>query len=88
MIGFTAFEPGNCAATLLILRATELCRSGQSEMGGTQLAIILYVLYIVAATVISIPAGRHGDRTNPVRFMATGAVLFWGWLHLVRTRPP
>ena len=76
MIGVTAFELGNCAATLLILRATELFRSGHSETGATQLALILYVLYNVAAAVISIPAGRHGDRTHPVRVMAAGAVLF------------
>jgi MFS family permease len=76
MVGIMAFELGNCAATLLILRATDLFRHGHSQTSATQLALVLYVLYNVAATVISIPAGRHLDRTNPVRVMAAGAVLF------------
>ena len=37
---------------------------------------MLYVLYNVAATLISIPAGRHGDRYNPIRVLAAGAVCF------------
>jgi MFS family permease len=76
MVGVTAFELGNCAATLLILRATQLFAHDHSRTGATQLALVLYVLYNVAATVISVPAGRHGDRTNPVHVMAAGAVAF------------
>ena len=37
---------------------------------------MLYVLYNVAATLISIPAGRHGDRFNPFQVLAAGAVFF------------
>ncbi len=76
MIGVTAFEVGNAAATLLILRATDLFDPGRSHTDATQLALVLYVLYNVAATVISIPAGRHGDRFNPIRVLAAGAVCF------------
>jgi MFS family permease len=76
MVGVTAFELANCAATLLILRATDLFRDGHAQTSATQLALVLYVLYNVAATVISIPAGRHLDRTNPIRVMAAGAALF------------
>ena len=76
MIGITAFEVGNAAATLLILRATDLFDSGRSQTAATQLALVLYVLYNVAATVISIPAGRHGDRFNPIRVLVAGAVCF------------
>ena len=76
MVGITAFEFGNCAATLLILRATDLFHRGHTQTSATQLALVLYVLYNVAATAISIPAGRHGDRTSPVGVMAAGAVLF------------
>ena len=65
MIGVTAFETGNAAATLLILRATDLFDPGRSQTAATQLALILYVAYNIAATLISIPAGRHGDRSNP-----------------------
>ena len=42
----------------------------------TQLALVLYVLYNIAATVMSIPAGRHGDRYNPLRVLAAGAICF------------
>ena len=76
MIGVTAFETGNAAATLLILRATDLFGPGRSQAAATQLALVLYVLYNIAATVISIPAGRHGDRFNPIRVLAAGAICF------------
>jgi MFS family permease len=76
MIGVTAFEVGNAAATLLILRATGLLGPGRSQTAATQLALILYVLYNLAATLISVPAGRHGDRYNPIRVLAAGAVCF------------
>ncbi len=76
MLGITAFEVGNCAATLLILRATELFEAGRSEDRATQLAILLYVGYNVAATLISIPAGHHGDRHGATRVLAAGAVCF------------
>jgi hypothetical protein len=70
MIGAAAFEVGNAAATLLILRATDLFDPGRSQDAATQLAL---VLYNVAATLISIPAGHHGDRFNPFRVLAGGA---------------
>ena len=76
MIGVTAFEVGNAAATLLILRATDLFHHGRSQTAATQLALVLYVLYNLAATLISIPAGRHGDRYNLIRVLAAGAVCF------------
>jgi MFS family permease len=50
--------------------------SGRSLNAATQLALVLYVLYNLAATLISIPAGRHGDRYNPIRVLAAGAVFF------------
>jgi MFS family permease len=76
MTGITVFELGNCAATLLILRATELFQPGRSDNHATQLAIVLYVAYNLAATGISVPAGRHGDRHNPTRVLLAGAALF------------
>lgn len=76
MVGVTAFELGNAAATLLILRATDLLHPGRSQRGATELALVLYVLYNMAATLVSVPAGRHGDRSNPVRVLAAGAVCF------------
>jgi MFS family permease len=76
MIGITAFEIGNCATTLLILRASQLFMAGHSKTAATQLALFLYIGYNIAAAVISIPAGWHGDRHNPIRVLAAGAVMF------------
>jgi MFS family permease len=75
-IGITAFEIGNCATTLLILRASQLFIAGHGKTAATQLALFLYIGYNIAAAVISVPAGWHGDRHNPVRVLAAGAVLF------------
>ena len=57
-----AFELGNLAATLLILRATEVLQPGRSHNSATQLALVLYTAYNLAATVASIPSGPVGDR--------------------------
>ncbi|MCL9797636.1 MFS transporter [Frankia sp. AgKG'84/4] len=74
-----AFEAGNVAATLLILRATELLEPGHGHTRATELALGLYVGYNAAATVASLPAGRLGDRLGPrgpVRVLAAGVALF------------
>jgi len=79
MVGVSAFEVGNIAATLLILRATELLTPEHGLATATSLALGLYVAYNLAATVISIPAGQFADRlgvTGPVRVMVVGAALF------------
>jgi MFS family permease len=76
MVGVSAFEFGNVAATLLILRASELLAPGRSQDRATQLALGLYVAYNVAATVASIPAGRLGDRRGAVLVLTLGVVLF------------
>lgn len=73
-----AFELGNVAATLLILRATELLTRGHDADSAAQLALALYTSYNVAATLISIPAGRYGDRHNPVRVLVGGTAAFAG----------
>jgi MFS family permease len=65
LAGFAAFEVGNVAATLLILRATDLLAPGRGIDAATQLAIGLYVVYNVAATVTSLPAGTLSDRLGP-----------------------
>jgi MFS family permease len=76
MLALGAFEFGNIAATLLILRATELFEPGRSTTAATQLALVLYAGYNLAATLISIPAGRLGDRIGVTRVLAAGAALF------------
>ncbi len=76
MAGISLFELGNCAATLLILRATDLLRPSHSADRATQLAIGLYVLYNLAATLTSVPAGHHGDRRGATRTLRVGVAAF------------
>lgn len=76
MIGVTIFEIGNCAATLLILRATDLLEPGRDTDTATQLAIGLYVAYNAAATLVSVPAGHVGDRTSAPRTLVFGVAAF------------
>ncbi|MBX5442703.1 MAG: MFS transporter [Solirubrobacteraceae bacterium] len=70
------FELGNVAATLLILRATDLLEPGRSTESAAQIAIALYVLYNLAAAVTSVPAGRLADLRTPVLVLAGGVVAF------------
>ena len=60
-----AFEFGNVAATLLILRATELLTPGRSHTSAAQLALVLYAAYNLAATLASIPAGHARRPPRP-----------------------
>ena len=74
--GITAFEIANCAATLLILRATELLQPGHGKDRATTIALALYVTYNIAATITSIPAGRHTDRHGATQVLLAGAAAF------------
>ncbi|MEJ7741891.1 MAG: MFS transporter [Nocardioidaceae bacterium] len=74
-----AFEVGNVAATLLILRATELLTPRHGLGTATSLALGLYVAYNVAAALVSFPAGRFADRfgpRGPNRVLVAGVLLF------------
>jgi MFS family permease len=71
-----AFELGNIAATLLILRAIELLEPGHGKEVAAQLGPALYTAYNVAATLISVPAGRAGDRRNPRLVLLAGVGAF------------
>ena len=77
MLGISAFEAGNIAATLLILRATELLTPAHGAAAG--IALGLYTAYNVAATAASIPAGSMADRLGAhgsLRVLAAGIALF------------
>jgi MFS family permease len=79
MAEFTAFETGNVAATLLILRASDVLTPGRGVDVATQIAISLYVLYNIAATITSFPAGGFSDklgRRGPLLVMAVGVAAF------------
>ena len=75
-----AFEVANVAATLLILRATDLLDSGRGFTAATQLALAGYIGYNLVATVVTVPAGRIIDRAGAAvggpRVLAVGAGLF------------
>ncbi|WP_203688228.1 MFS transporter [Catellatospora coxensis] len=79
MAAITAFEVGNVAATLLILRATEQLTPQHGATTATTIALALYALYNLAATIASLPAGHVADRLGsrgPVRVLAAGVALF------------
>jgi MFS family permease len=79
LAGVAAFEVGNVAATLLILRTTEQLTPGHGIDAATRLALALYVGYNIAATVTSIPAGRLADRLGrrgPILVLSAGVALF------------
>ena len=78
MVAVAAFELGNVAATLLILRATELLSPTRGGDSATQLALGLYLAYNVAATVTSVPAGQISDRVGPGGVLAGGVLAFLG----------
>ncbi len=71
-VGIGAFEAGNVAATLLLLRATDLLEPGRGHDSAVQAAILLYAGYNAAATLASLPGGHWIDRTGPVRVLAAG----------------
>lgn len=72
MLAVGAFEVGNVAATLLILRATELLEPGRGQGAATQIALGFYVAYNVAATLTSLVAGRASDALGNVPVLAAG----------------
>ena len=79
LAAIAAFEVGNVAATLLILRATELLTPAHGAATATTIALGLYVAYNLAATLASIPAGQLSDRLGdrgPIRVLAAGVAAF------------
>jgi len=74
--GIGAFEIGNCAATLLILRATELLEPRHGHDDAALIALGLYVSYNVAATLASFPAGAVSDRRSPSAVLLLGVGAF------------
>ena len=75
-VGIGAFEAGNVAATLLILRAAELLQPGRSDTRATTIALGLYATYNTAATIVSVPAGRLVDRFEARHVLIAGVGAF------------
>lgn len=72
LLAVSAFELGNAAATLLILRATDLLTPSRGHDSAVKVALILYAAYNLAATVASIPAGHATDRRGGVVVLVAG----------------
>ncbi len=71
-----AFEVGNVAATLLILRATELLNRDWTTSSATTTALLLYVSYNVAATGASVVGGRWLDARSATPVLRGGFAAF------------
>ena len=88
ILGVVAFELGHVAATLLILRATQIFEPGLGHEEATQVALALYIGYNVAATVASVPAGRLGDTWGAPVVLAGGiGCFFLGYLGFALSGP-
>jgi MFS family permease len=70
------FEAGNMAATLLILRATDLLTPARGADAAATTAIALYTGYNLVATIGSYPAGRFADRFGARRVLGVGIAAF------------
>ena len=75
-VGIGAFEAGNAAATLLILRATDLLDERHSHDRAVTIALLLYAGYNVAATLASLQGGRVGDRRGMLSVLVLGVAAF------------
>lgn len=76
LLGVSLFEASNVAATLLILRATQLLLPAMGLQTATQVGILLYTGYNATATVASLPAGRMSDRWGPSSILTAGVFFF------------
>jgi MFS family permease len=74
LLPVAAFELGNVATTLLILRATQLLHSGgRSLAAATSLAILVYAAHNAVAAALAVAGGHWIDRAGPGVVLATGA---------------
>ena len=72
----TLFELGNCATTLLILRATSLLHAGRSVTDAAAVAVLLFAAHNLVGSAFSYPAGHVVDRRGPRLVFGAGALLF------------
>jgi MFS family permease len=78
LVGISAFELGNAAATLLILRATDLLEPRHGHHVAVELALVLYTAFNVGASTASVPGGHAVDRRGALAVFGAGALLFLG----------
>jgi MFS family permease len=75
MTGITLFELANFAAVLLILRATRLLEQQDVLFGAAAMAVLLYMLWRLAASGSCLLGGRLVDRSGPAPVMAGGVLV-------------
>lgn len=78
MAAVACYEAGDIAATLFILRATQLLAPHHGSKTATTLALALYTLYNLTATLASLPADRAADKLGPrgpLAVLAAGVLL-------------
>lgn len=79
LVPVAAFELGNVATSLLVLRATTLLHhGGRSIAAATSLAVLLYAGHNLAATFVAYGGGHWLDRAGPRVVFASGAAVFAG----------
>ncbi|GAA4629417.1 MFS transporter [Actinoallomurus vinaceus] len=77
LLPIAAFEFGNVAVTLLILRATQLLHStGRSAAAAASLAIVIYAAHNAFGAVIAYLGGHWIDRAGPRLVFGAGAVVY------------
>ncbi len=76
LVGVSAFELANVAATLLILRATDLLTPEHGNTSATRIGIALYIAYNVAAALVSFPGGHVADRRGNLPVLVGGVACF------------
>jgi MFS family permease len=72
----TLFELGNCATTLLILRATALLHPGRSIADAAAVAVLLFAAHNLVGSAVSYPSGQVVDHRGPRVVFGAGLVLF------------
>jgi MFS family permease len=77
LVPIGAFELGNVATTLLILRATTLLHThGRTVAAATSLAVLIYAGHNLFGSAVAYGGGHWIDRAGPRRAFALGAVLY------------
>ncbi len=77
LLPVAAFELGNLATTLLILRATQLLHTGgRSLAAATSLAILIYAAHNAVAAAVALAGGHWIDRAGPRLVLASGALCY------------
>ena len=77
LLPIAAFELGNMATTLLILRATTILHGhGRSVAAATSLAVLIYAGHNLIASVVAYGGGHWIDRAGPRVSFAAGALVY------------